>query len=35
MVGAALLVVVTLAAASLAPAIRASRLRIVEALAHV
>ncbi|MGA2325180.1 MAG: FtsX-like permease family protein [Bryobacteraceae bacterium] len=35
MYGAALLVVVTLAAASLAPAIRASRLRIVEALAHV
>ncbi len=35
MIAAALLVVVTLAVASLAPAIRASRLRIVEALAHV
>lgn len=35
MIGAAVLVVVTLAVASLAPAIRASRLRIVEALAHV
>ena len=34
-IAAALLVVVTLAVASLAPAIRASRLRIVEALAHV
>ena len=35
MILAALLVVVTLGVASLAPAIRASRLRIVEALAHV
>jgi ABC-type lipoprotein release transport system permease subunit len=30
-----LLIVVTLAAASVVPAIRASRLRIVESLAHV
>lgn len=35
MIGAALLIVVTLAVASFAPAVRASRLRIVEALAHV
>ncbi|MBI3665438.1 MAG: ABC transporter permease [Acidobacteria bacterium] len=35
MIGASVLVVVTLAAASLVPAFRASRLRIVEALAHV
>ena len=35
MAGAALLVMVTLAAASLMPAVRASRLRIVEALSHV
>src|ERR1019366_993734 len=35
MIGAAILVMVTLAAASLMPALRASRLRIVEALAHV
>jgi len=35
MVAAGLLVIVTLALASLMPALRASRLRIVEALAHV
>lgn len=35
MIGAAALVVATLAVASLMPAVRASRLRIVEALAHV
>ena len=35
MVGASALVILTLLVASLAPAIRASRLRIVEALAHV
>lgn len=35
MAGAGLLVIVTLAVASLLPALRASRLRIVEALAHV
>jgi putative ABC transport system permease protein len=35
MAGAALLVMITLAAASLMPAVRASRLRIVEALSHV
>lgn len=35
MVGASVLVMVTLAAASILPAWRASRLRIVEALAHV
>lgn len=35
MIGAALMVVITLAAASVVPAIRASRVRIVEALAHV
>jgi putative ABC transport system permease protein len=35
MVGAAVLVLVTLAAASVMPAVRASRLRIVEALSHV
>jgi putative ABC transport system permease protein len=35
MAGAALLVMITLAAASVMPAVRASRLRIVEALSHV
>jgi len=35
MAGAAVLVVITLAVASLVPAVRASRLRIVEALGHV
>ena len=35
MAGAAALVIVTLALASIMPAIRGSRLRIVEALAHV
>jgi ABC-type lipoprotein release transport system permease subunit len=35
MAGAAVLVLITLAAASLMPAVRASRLRIVEALSHV
>jgi putative ABC transport system permease protein len=35
MAGAAVLVLITLAAASLMPALRASRLRIVEALSHV
>ncbi len=35
MIASALLVIVTLAAASVVPAIRASRLRIVESLAHV
>jgi putative ABC transport system permease protein len=35
MIGAGVLVIVTLALASVMPAIRASRLRIVEALAHV
>jgi ABC-type lipoprotein release transport system permease subunit len=35
MVGAAVLVLITLTVASLVPAIRASRLRIVEALSHV
>jgi len=35
MVAASLLVVVTLGVASLLPALRASRLRIVESLAHV
>jgi putative ABC transport system permease protein len=35
MVASALLVIFTLAAASVVPAIRASRLRIVESLAHV
>jgi putative ABC transport system permease protein len=35
MAGAAILVLITLAAASLLPAVRASRLRIVEALSHV
>jgi putative ABC transport system permease protein len=35
MAGAAVLVLVTLAAASVMPAVRASRLRIVEALSHV
>jgi putative ABC transport system permease protein len=35
MIGAAMLVMVTLALASLMPAVRASRLRIVEALGHV
>jgi putative ABC transport system permease protein len=35
MVGASLLVIVSLALASILPAIRASRLQIAEALAHV
>lgn len=35
MIGSSLLVIVSLAAASILPAIRASRLRIAEALAHV
>jgi ABC-type lipoprotein release transport system permease subunit len=35
MIGSALLVVVSLVLASIPPAIRASRLQIVEALAHV
>jgi putative ABC transport system permease protein len=35
MIGAAMLVMITLALASLMPAVRASRLRIVEALSHV
>jgi ABC-type antimicrobial peptide transport system permease subunit len=35
MVGSSILVVVSLAAASILPAIRASRLQIAEALAHV
>jgi len=35
MIGASLLVLATLALASIVPAWRASRLRIVEALAHV
>jgi len=35
MLAAGLLVILTLALASLMPALRASRLRIVEALAHV
>jgi ABC-type lipoprotein release transport system permease subunit len=35
MAGAAVLVLITLAAASVMPAVRASRLRIVEALSHV
>ncbi len=35
MIGASVLMVLTLAAASIAPAVRASRLKIVEALAHV
>jgi putative ABC transport system permease protein len=35
MAGAAVLVLITLAAASLMPAVRASRLQIVEALSHV
>jgi ABC-type lipoprotein release transport system permease subunit len=35
MAGASLLAIVSLALASILPAVRASRLRIVEALAHV
>jgi putative ABC transport system permease protein len=35
MIGASLLVIVSLALASILPAIRASRLQIAEALAHV
>jgi ABC-type antimicrobial peptide transport system permease subunit len=35
MIGASILVVVSLALASILPAIRASRLEIAEALAHV
>ena len=35
MIGASLLVVVSLTLASILPAVRASRLRITEALAHV
>jgi ABC-type lipoprotein release transport system permease subunit len=35
MVGAAVLVIFTLALASIMPAVRASKMRIVEALAHV
>jgi putative ABC transport system permease protein len=35
MIGAALLVITTLALAAVMPAVRASRLRIVEALSHV
>jgi putative ABC transport system permease protein len=35
MLGASILVIVSLAAASILPAIRASRLQIAEALAHV
>jgi putative ABC transport system permease protein len=35
MIGASLLVVISLALASILPAIRASRLQIAEALAHV
>ena len=35
MIGASVLVIVTLALASILPALRASRVRIVEALAHV
>ncbi len=35
MVGASIMVIVTLGLASVLPAIRASRVRIVEALAHV
>jgi ABC-type lipoprotein release transport system permease subunit len=35
MIGSSLMVIVSLALASIAPAIRASRLQIVEALAHV
>ena len=35
MIGASILVVVTLAAASIPPAIRASRLKVVDALAHI
>ncbi|MGA9425477.1 MAG: FtsX-like permease family protein, partial [Terracidiphilus sp.] len=35
MIGASLLVVVSLTLASIVPAVRASRLRITEALAHV
>ena len=35
MLGSSLLVIVSLAAASILPAIRASRLQIAEALAHV
>ena len=35
MIGAAVLVMVTLALAALMPAVRASRLQIVEALSHV
>jgi ABC-type lipoprotein release transport system permease subunit len=33
--GASLLVIVTLALASITPAMRAARLRIVESLAHI
>jgi putative ABC transport system permease protein len=35
MIGASILVVVTLAVAALVPAVRASRMNIVESLAHV
>jgi ABC-type antimicrobial peptide transport system permease subunit len=35
MIGSSLLVIVSLALASILPAIRASRLRIAEALSHV